>query len=118
MFGKLGFDQPLDFLVRRGVDSGPEKTLTDDIIKVGPGGNFLAQKSTRNLARSGETYLTGLLDRHTLDQWLELGKPDMYSNARQKVEEVLSAPVEDPLPDEVFGKLDEILERANQELKA
>jgi trimethylamine--corrinoid protein Co-methyltransferase len=102
----------------QGVDSGPEKILTDDIIRVGPGGNFLAQKSTRNLARSGETYLTGLLDRHTLDQWLELGKPDMYSNARQKVEEILAAPVEDPLPDEVLGKLDEILERANQELKA
>ncbi len=101
----------------QGVDSGPEKSLTDDIIKVGPGGNFLAQKSTRNLARSGETYLTGLLDRHTLDQWLELGKPDIYSNARQKVEEILAAPVEDPLPEDVFGKLDGILDRANQELK-
>jgi trimethylamine--corrinoid protein Co-methyltransferase len=101
----------------QGVDSDPEKNLTDDIIRVGPGGNFLAQKSTRNLARSGETYLTGLLDRHTLDQWLELGKPDMYSNARKKVEEILATPVEDPLPEDVFGKLDEILARADRELK-
>lgn len=101
----------------QGVDSAPEKVLTDDIIKVGPGGNFLAQKSTRNLARSGETYLTSLLDRHTLDQWLELGKPDMYSNARQKVEEILAAPVEDPLPDDIFGELDEILARADRELQ-
>jgi len=100
----------------QGVDSGAEKVLTDDIIKVGPAGNFLAQKSTRNLARSGETYLSGLLDRHTLDQWLELGKPDMYSNARQKVEEILAAPLEDPLPEDVFGKLDEILARADREL--
>lgn len=101
----------------QGVDSSSEKTLIDDIIKVGPGGNFLAQKSTRSLARSGETYLASLLDRHTLDQWLELGKPDMYGNARRKVEEILASPVEDPLPDDVFGKLDEILERANRELK-
>jgi trimethylamine--corrinoid protein Co-methyltransferase len=101
----------------QGVDSSPEKMLTDDIIKVGPGGNFLAQKSTRNLARSGETYLTSLLDRHTLDQWLELGKPDLYSNARQKVEEILAASVEDPLPDNVFYKLDEILAKADRELK-
>ncbi len=101
----------------QGVDSRPAKVLTDDIIKVGPGGNFLAQRSTRDLARSGETYLTGLLDRHTLDQWLELGKPDMYSNARQKVEEILAMPVEDPLPEDIFGKLDEILERPNQKLK-
>ena len=103
--------------VFQGVDSGPEKVLTDDIIRVGPAGNFLAQKSTRNLARSGETYLTSLLDRHTLDQWLELGKPDMYSNARHKVAQILEAPVEDPLPEEVFAKLDEILARADRELK-
>ena len=101
----------------QGVDSSPEKVLTDDIIKVGPAGNFLAQRSTRNLARSGETYLSSLLDRHTLDQWLELGKPDMYSNAHQKVEEILSAPLEDPLPEDVFGKLDEILARADHELR-
>jgi trimethylamine--corrinoid protein Co-methyltransferase len=101
----------------QGVDFAPEKVLTDDIIRVGPGGNFLAQKSTRRLARSGETYLTGLLDRHTLDQWLELSKPDLYSNARQKVEEILAAPLEDPLPDDVFGKLDEILAKADRELK-
>ena len=77
----------------------PDKTLTEDIIKVGPGGNFLARKSTRNLARSGETYLTSLLDRHTLEQWLEIGKPGMYSRARQKVGEILAGPLEDPLPE-------------------
>jgi len=101
----------------QGVDASPEKVLTDDIIRVGPSGNFLAQKSTRSLARSGETYLSGLLDRHTLDQWLELGKPDMYSNARQKVAEILAASVEDPLPEDVFAKLDEILAKADRELK-
>ena len=101
----------------QGVDFSPEKVLTEDIIQVGPGGNFLTRRSTRDLARSGETYLTGLLDRHTLDQWLELGKPNMYSNARQKVEEILSAPLEDPLPEDVFSKLDEILARADRELK-
>ena len=103
--------------VFQGVDSALEKVLTDDIIKVGPGGNFLAQKSTRNLARSGETYLSGLLSHQTLDQWLELGKPDMYSNARLKVEEILAAPVQDPLSDDILGKLDEILAKANQDLK-
>jgi len=102
----------------QGVSSKPDRVLTDDIIKVGPGGNFLAQKSTRNLARSGETYLPNLLSHQTLDQWLKLGKPDMYSNARRKVEEILFSPLEDPLPEDVFNKLDEILARANRELKA
>jgi trimethylamine---corrinoid protein Co-methyltransferase len=101
----------------QGVDSTPMKRLTDDIIRVGPGGNFLARKSTRDLARSGETYLPSLLDHHTLDQWLELGRPDMYSNARKRVEEILAAPLEDPLSDDICGKLDEILIRADRELK-
>lgn len=101
----------------QGVDSAPMKRLTGDIISVGPGGNFLARKSTRDLARSGETYLPILLDHHTLDQWLELGRPDIYSKARKKVEEILAAPLEDPLSDDICGKLDEILIRADRELQ-
>lgn len=101
----------------QGVDSGPDKSLVEDIVQVGPAGNFLKRKSTRKLARSGETYLPRLLDHHTLDQWLELGRPGMYANARQKVEEILAAPLEDPLPEAVVSKLDEILARADRELK-
>ncbi len=101
----------------QGVNTDQDRVLTDDIVKVGPAGNFLAQKSTRNLARSGETFLSGLLDRHTLEQWLELGKPDLYSNARVKVEEILASPPADPLPEAVNGILDEILVKANRELK-
>ncbi len=40
----------------------------------------------------------------------------MYSAAREKVQEILSAPLVDPLPDSVVGKLDEILRRADAEL--
>jgi len=100
----------------QGVDSSPEKVLTDDVLKVGPGGHFLAQKNTRKLSRTDEFYLSGLLDRNTLEAWQALGAPDLYSNARQKVEEILAAPVEDPLPEDLFGKLDEILARADREL--
>jgi trimethylamine--corrinoid protein Co-methyltransferase len=101
----------------QGVNSDQDRVLTDDVIKVGPAGNFLARKSTRDLARSGETFLSGLLDRHTLEGWMELGKPGLYSNARLKVEEILAAPADDLLPGDVAGKLDEILVRANRELK-
>jgi trimethylamine--corrinoid protein Co-methyltransferase len=102
--------------VFQGVDSGQEKILTTDIFEVGPGGNFLARKSTRKEARSGEFLLASLLDRHTLDQWLQLGKPSMYSNARKKVEEILAGPVQDPLPEDVSQKLEELLAKADREL--
>ncbi len=102
--------------ILQGVDSNPEKILTDDVVDVGPGGHFLTRKSTRKFARGDEVHYADLLDRHTLDQWLQLGKPSMYSNARKKVEEILAQPVQDPLPDDVSGKLDEILAKADEEL--
>jgi trimethylamine---corrinoid protein Co-methyltransferase len=101
----------------QGIDSGQEKVLTDDILKVGPGGHFLAQKSTRRLSRTNEFYLADLLDRNTLEAWQSLGQPDIYSNARRKVEEILSAPPEDVLTEDICGMLEEILVRADRELK-
>ncbi len=100
----------------QGVDSDPERALTNDVHEVGPGGNFLARKSTLKFARSKEVHFASLLDRHTLDQWLQLGKPSMYSNARKKVEEILAQPVQDPLPEDTSQKLEEILAKADQEL--
>ncbi|MBK9601422.1 MAG: trimethylamine methyltransferase family protein [Anaerolineales bacterium] len=100
----------------QGVDSAPGRVLTNDIQNVGPGGNFLSRKSTLEFARSKEVYFSNLLDRHTADQWLQLGKPSMYSTARKKVEEILAGPLLDPLSDEIVSRLDEILIRADREL--
>jgi trimethylamine--corrinoid protein Co-methyltransferase len=102
--------------VFQGVDVCPEKVLTEDILKLGPGGNFLTRRSTRNLARSGEIYFSNLLDRHTQEQWTSLGRPGMYSNARKKVEEILAAPLQDPLPENVVEKLEAILANADKQV--
>lgn len=101
----------------QGVDSAPGRILTNDVNTVGPGGNFLSRKSTLEFARSKEVYFSNLLDRHTADQWLQLGKPSMYSAARKKVEEILAGPVLDRLSDDVIAKLESILVRADFELK-
>ena len=100
--------------VFQGVDVQPDKILTEDILKLGPGGNFLTRRSTRRMARSGELYFSDLLDRHTLEQWTKLGRPGLYSNARKKVEQILSEPLQDPLSDNVLGTLDSILFNADQ----
>ena len=75
----------------------------------------LPEKTGRTLC-SACLVEAALADRHTLDQWLQLGKPSMYSAARKKVEEILAGPVLDPLSDETIGTLDEILIRADREL--
>ncbi len=98
--------------------SGPDgvKDLYQDILQVGPGGNFLKSRSTRLAARSDEFFYPGLTDRHTYENWLNLGKPTMYSKAREKVQEILSSPLVDPLPESISHQLDEILRAADKEL--
>jgi len=100
-----------------GVDTSDEKNLFDDIASIGPGGHFLKAKSTRQATRSGEFYIPKLIDRHSFESWVNLGRPTMYAKAREKVQEILEGPVVDPLPDDAAGKLDEVLLAADQELK-
>jgi trimethylamine--corrinoid protein Co-methyltransferase len=104
--------------IARGVDAAPEKGLFEDIAQAGPGGNFLKLKSTRLAARSDEFFYPLLTDRHTPEKWAEAGKPTIYTNAREKVEEILAAPLADPLPEPVCAELDAILRRADKELAA
>jgi trimethylamine--corrinoid protein Co-methyltransferase len=103
--------------MREGVDLSDAKNRFDDIAEVGPGGHFLMQKSTLAACRSDEFYTPQLCDRNTFERWSDLGKPDLYSKARERVEEILAAPQKNPLPDDVIGKLDEIVRRADEELK-
>ena len=99
-----------------GVDCSAEKDLFEDIARIGPGGHYLAARSTCKAARSSEFLTTQLMDHHAYEAWIELGKPSMYGNARKKVEEILAQPLVDPLPEEVEAKVDQILRRAEREL--
>jgi trimethylamine--corrinoid protein Co-methyltransferase len=99
-----------------GVDSSPDRDLYDDIAQVGPGGNFLKSRHTRQISRSDEFFYPNLIDRHTYETWLDLGKPTMYTKAREKVDEVLASPLVDPLPESISRELDEILLSADKEL--
>jgi trimethylamine--corrinoid protein Co-methyltransferase len=48
-----------------GIDSSIENDLFEDLVQVGPGGNFLKSKSTRRAARSGEFYISRLLPQRS-----------------------------------------------------
>jgi len=91
-------------------------TYMDDIAQVGPGGHFLMQSSTVKACRSDEFYLPELSDRNTFERWEALGSPTLYGKARKRVEEILAGPQKNPLPDDVIGKLEDIVRRANEEL--
>jgi trimethylamine--corrinoid protein Co-methyltransferase len=101
--------------LRDGVDISAEKDYFEDIKDVGPGGHFLGQRNTRKAARSNEFVVPALADRNPFSQWAALGRPDLYDKARVKVEEVLSNPQKNPLPDDVIGKLEAIMRKAHRE---
>jgi len=99
-----------------GIDVSDAKDYMHDIEQVGPGGHFLAQPSTIKACRSDEFYLPELSDRNTFEHWQTLGSPTMYGNARNRVAEILAGPQKNPLSDDVLGKLEDIVRKANKEL--
>jgi trimethylamine:corrinoid methyltransferase-like protein len=58
-----------------------------------------------------------LCDRNTFEQWIELGRPDVYDTAREKVEEIIAGPPKNPLSDDVVGTLEDIMRRADEAFK-
>jgi len=112
-------DNEIAHLIQRlaeGVDCSADKDLFEDIIHVGPGGHFLGTKNTRKASRSTEFYNSQLVDHHPYETWVNLGKPSMYSKARDVVEDILSQPLVDALPDAVCDKLDQILRTAERQI--
>jgi len=103
--------------LKDGIDTSPEKDYFEDIKNVKPGGHFLAEKRTLQACRSNEFVTPMLSDRNAFEKWVQLGKPDLYDKAHQKVEEILSNPQKHPLSDDVIGKLEDIIRKAEEELK-
>ena len=103
--------------LRDGVDTSEEKDLYEDVSSVKAGGHFLVQSSTAEACRSGEFLMPQLVDRNSFDAWAQLGRPNIYSEAEKKVEEILATPQRQPLPDDVIGELEEIIRRAEKELE-
>jgi len=100
--------------IRDGVNMSSTLNFFEDITAVKHGGNYLACTNTRRASRSLEFVTPELCERSTLDQWVALGRPDMYAKARQKVEQILSSPPRNPLPDALIGKLEDIMRKTDE----
>ncbi len=102
--------------MRDGIDVSDAKCYVEDVARVGPGGHYLMEDSTLAACRSEEFLQPRLVDRNAFERWEELGRPDMYSQARKRVDEILAGPLKAPLPGDVAEKLAGILRRADAEL--
>ena len=102
--------------LRDGIDTSDEKNFYEDIKEVKPGGHFLMQSNTLKACRSQEFLMPLLSDRNAFENWVNLGRPDLYKKAQEKVEKILATPQKHPLPDDVIGKLEAIIRRAEEGL--
>jgi trimethylamine--corrinoid protein Co-methyltransferase len=96
----------------RGIGSGAEKWLGEVIATIGPGGNYLTHSSTRNLVRSGEIYYSKLGLHGAYDPWVNAGSPDLLSEIRQNINELLSSKQPLPLPEVAERELEFLEKRA------
>jgi trimethylamine--corrinoid protein Co-methyltransferase len=99
----------------RGILTHDEMWLDDVIQRVGPGGNFLGEKSTAVNMRSGEWLIPQIGVHTTQKAWEISGKKDVLDEAREKVDQILKTHEPLPLEDEVQKELDMIYQKAQEQ---
>lgn len=100
---------------RRGIDVRDDLWLDDVLARVGPGGHFMAEASTRANMRSGEWYLPRLGEHGPYDAWVAAGRPSLRDEARRLADDLLARRQELPLGEDVERELQKLMERARQE---
>jgi len=98
-----------------GINSEEDAWLADIIDSVGPGGSFIAERSTIRGMRGGEWYVSGLGTHGTFEQWETSGRPDFMIELRQRVDEILDNHKALPLGEDVERELQQISIRAASE---
>jgi len=98
--------------IYQGIDCDEGKWLDEVIAKVGPGGNYLAQRSTRDAVRSAEWYTPRLGVHEGFDHWDAAGRPDLLVEIRQKIDQVLAHHQPLPLDENQMRELAHIEQKA------
>lgn len=116
-YEQLLMDQEFVRMVRRVLQgiAVNRDTLALDVIKaVGPAGNYLAQKHTRQYMRS-ELSTTKLINRRMRDHWESRGAKDMAAAAREEAIKILETYKPAPLPEDVKKRIRAIVEEGEAE---
>lgn len=96
-----------------GIRTEPENWLEGSITEVGPGGNFLNQKSTREAVRGGIWYLSGLGFHDTYEKWKASDMPDVIDVIQENVKKILK----DHQPLALDAQADRELERLERKVR-
>ncbi|HII41266.1 MAG TPA: hypothetical protein HA326_08650 [Thermoplasmata archaeon] len=107
------------FRMVRGIEVDEDRLALDVIDKVGPMGNFLAQRHTMKYLREGEMRNSPLWDKRTMDRARQEGIRPIQDAAREKVRRILQEHAVTPLDPDVDRELTRaVTEGAKRLLKA
>ena len=110
-YEQLLIDQEIVKMVRRilqGIAVNKDTIALDVIKKVGPAGNYLAERHTLKYMRQ-ELSTTNLINRKMRDNWEKNGAKDIAEAAREQAIEILENYKPTPLPDYVLKKIRDIV---------
>jgi trimethylamine--corrinoid protein Co-methyltransferase len=105
-YEKFVIDNEILGMVMRAVDGIKvnDDTLAFDLIKqVGPGGNFISSKHTRQFMRN-EHYQPSLSDRNSREEWMSKGEKNTWERASVMVPQLI-ANHNYTLPDEIRNRI-------------
>ena len=94
----------------KGVVVNPDTLAVDVIEKVGPGGNFVAEKHTKTHFREVE-WFPKLMDRQNFSDWELNGSKPMRQRVNERVKEILSTHQVPPLSDKVEQTIGKIFKK-------
>jgi trimethylamine--corrinoid protein Co-methyltransferase len=98
----------------QGINTATEKWLDNVIASVGPGGNFLAQKSTRSAFRDGEVYVSQFGLHESYESWSTAGHPRLIDEAHEQVKHILATHQPLALPEDVERELDRLIRKTGE----
>jgi trimethylamine---corrinoid protein Co-methyltransferase len=93
----------------RGIEVSPETLALDLIRKVGPDGNYIAERHTHSHFRK-EHFIPRLAERNKRDSWEKDGRPDMRLAARQEAKKILAAHKPRGIDERLSAELDRYVE--------
>jgi len=99
----------------QGIEVNDETLALDLIHKIGPGGNYLAEKHTLKHLKE-EHYLPTITDRRSYETWKKAGSKTVVEVAREKAKEILEKHQPTPLEKDVQKEIGELIKRAEKEL--
>jgi trimethylamine--corrinoid protein Co-methyltransferase len=100
---------------RQGVAVDEGKWLEDVIGHIGPGGTFVAERSTVSGIRGGEWYVSKLGLHDTYEAWETAGRPMLLEEVREEVNQILASHEPLSLGEGVERELERIQEKAREQ---